>query len=85
MTSTSGTVQRPTDWAVAGRCRGSVFKVTSTGPTRGIPSRSQFERIKRFLVNSLLMELKIIQMSTEDVGDPMGDLRSRYKCETDTE
>ena len=66
MTATPGTVQRPTDWAVAGRSRGSVFKVTSTGSTRGIPSRLQLERIKRFLANSLLLELKIIQISTEE-------------------
>ena len=67
MTVTPGTVQRPTDWSVTGRSRGSVFKVTSTGPTRGIPSRPQLERIKRFLTNSLLLELKIIQMSTVEV------------------
>ena len=65
MTVTPGTVQRPTDWTVEGRSRDSVFKVTSTVSTRSIPSWSQVEGIKRFLANSLLLELKIIQMSTE--------------------
>ena len=45
MTATPGTVQRPTDWAVEGRSRGSVFKVTSTVSTRSIPSWSQLEGI----------------------------------------
>ena len=72
MTATPGTMQRPTDWAAEGRSRGSVFKVTSTVSTRSIPSWSQLEGIKRFLANSLLLELKIIQMSTEETRSGMG-------------
>jgi hypothetical protein len=56
-----------------------VFKVTTTGPTRGIPSRPQLEKIKRFIANSLLMVLKSIQMSAEEVrseGRSNGDLTS---------
>ena len=45
MTVTPGTVQRPTEWTVEGRSRGSAFKVTSTMSTRGIPSWSQLEGI----------------------------------------
>jgi hypothetical protein len=67
MTATPGTVQRSTEWAVEGRSQGSVFKVTSTAQTRSTPSWSQREEIKRFLANSLLLELKIIQISTKEV------------------
>ncbi len=88
LTATSGTVQRPTGWAITGRTRGSVFKVTTTGPTRGIPSRPQLEKIKRFIANSLMIALKSIQMSAEEVrseGRSKGDLRSRFRFEADTE
>ena len=66
-----------------------MFKVTSTGPTRGIPSRPQLERIKRFLANSLLLALKFIQMSTEEVRSGGGSngrftvtiqVRSRHRA-----
>jgi hypothetical protein len=66
MTATPGTVQRSTEWAVEGRSQGSVFKVTSTVSIQSTPSWSQLEEIKRFLANSLLLELKIIQISTEE-------------------
>ena len=66
MTATPDTVQRSTEWAVEVRSRDSVFKVTSTVSTRSIPSWSQLEEVKRFLVNTLLLELKIIEISTEE-------------------
>ena len=66
MTDTPVTVHRSTEWAVEVRSRGSVFKVTSTVSTQSIPSWSQLEEVKRFLVSSLLLELKIIQISTEE-------------------
>ena len=72
MTATPGTVQGTTEWVVEGRSRGSVFKVTSTVSTRSIPSWSQLEGIKRFLTNSLLLELKIIQISSEEAGSGVG-------------
>jgi hypothetical protein len=40
--------------------------------TRRIPSWSQLEGIKRLLANSLLMELKIIQISTEEARSGVG-------------
>ena len=49
-----------------------MFKVTSTVSTRSIPSWSQLEGIKRFLTNSLLLELKIIQISSEEAGSGVG-------------
>ena len=66
MTSTPGTVQQLTEWATEGRSRGSGFKITSTVSIRGIPSRPQLEVIKWFLANSLLLELKSIQVSADD-------------------
>ncbi len=43
-----------------------MFKVTSTVSIHSTPSWSQLEEIKRFLANSLLLELKIIQISAEE-------------------
>ena len=43
-----------------------MFKVVSTVSIHSTPSWSQLEEIKRFLANSLLLELKIIQISTEE-------------------
>jgi hypothetical protein len=41
--------------------------IWESGPVvHSTPSWSQLEEIKRFLVNSLLLELKIIQISTEE-------------------
>jgi hypothetical protein len=74
MTVTPVTVHRPITWATEGRSRSSVFKIMSTGSTRSVPSWTQLERIKRFLDNSLMMELKIIQLSTEMVRAGVGDL-----------
>ena len=73
MTATPDTTQRPIAWATEGRSRSSVLKVTSTGSTRSVPSWPQLERIKRFLANSLMLELKIIQLSTEMVRAGVGD------------
>jgi hypothetical protein len=56
-----------------------VFKVTTTGPTRGIPSRPQLEKIKRFIANSLMIVLKSIQLSAVEVrseGRSNGNLTS---------
>ena len=66
MTSTPGTTQRPTVWAAQGRVRGSGFKVTSTVTVQGIPTAPQLEIIRRFLTNSLLVELKAIQVVAAD-------------------
>jgi hypothetical protein len=66
MTATPGSVQRSTELAIEGRSQGSVFKVTSTVSIHNTPSWSQLEEIKRFLANSLLLELKIIQISAEE-------------------
>jgi hypothetical protein len=66
MTATSGSGQRSTEWAIEGRSKGSGFKVTSTVSIHSTPSWSQLEEIKRFLANSLLLELKIIQISAEE-------------------
>jgi hypothetical protein len=66
MTATPGLVQRCTEWAIEGRSQGSVFRVMSTVSIHSTPSRSQLEKVKRFLANSLLLELKIIQISTEE-------------------
>ena len=66
MTATPGPGQRSTEWAIEGRSQGSVFKVASTVSIHSTPSWSQLEAIKRFLANSLLLELKIIQISTEE-------------------
>ena len=62
MTSTPGTTQRSTEWTAQGRSRGSGFKVVSTVPVRGIPVAPQLETIRRFLANSLLVELKSIHV-----------------------
>jgi hypothetical protein len=66
MTSTPGSGQRSTGWAIEGRSQVSVFKVTSTVSIHSTPSWSQLEEIKRFLPNSLLLELKIIHISSEE-------------------
>ena len=68
MTSTPGTTQRPTEWATQGRTRGSGFKVTSIVLVRGIPTAPQLETIRRFVANSLLVELKTIQVGVTDPG-----------------
>jgi hypothetical protein len=62
MTSTPGTTQRPIGWAVQGQARGSGFKIKSTVSVRGIPTKPQLETIRRFLANSLLIELKAIHV-----------------------
>ncbi len=66
MTVTPDSVQRSTEWTIEGRSQGSVFKVTSTVSIHITPSNPQLEEIKRILANSLLLELKIIQISTEE-------------------
>ncbi len=53
-----------------------MFKFASTVSIHSTPSWSQLEEIKRFLANSLLLELKIIQISTEE-GTSGGDTQGR--------
>jgi hypothetical protein len=76
MSATPGSVHRSTEWAIEGRSQGSVFKVASTVSIHSTPSWSQLEEIKRFLANSLLLELKIIQISTEE-GTSWGGTQCR--------
>ena len=66
MTSTPGTTQRPTEWAGQGRVRGSGFKVVSRVPVRNIPEAPHLETMRRFIANSLMVELKAIQVEVVD-------------------
>jgi hypothetical protein len=72
MTDTPGSGQRSTEWVIEGRSQGSVFKVTSAESIHNTPSWSQLEEIKRSLANSLLLELKIIQISAEEARSGWG-------------
>ena len=68
MTSTPDTTQRPTEWTARGRVQGSGFEVASTVPVRGIPAAPQMETIRRFLANSLMIELRVIHVVADDPG-----------------
>ena len=73
MTSTPGTTLRPMEWATQGRVRGSGFKVVSTSPVCGIPEVLQMQTINRFLANSLMVELRNVQVAVTDLGILPGD------------
>ena len=66
MTSTPDTTQRPTEWAAQGRVRGSGFKVVSMVPVTDIQWAHQLETMRRFITNSLMVELKTIHVAVTD-------------------
>ena len=68
MTSTPDTTQRPTEWVVQGQVRGFGFKVVSTVPVTGIPAAPQMETMRRFIANSLMVELRGIHVVVVDPG-----------------